>query len=96
MVGTGIGLSLTHSIVQLHHGMIWVQNRMQGGAEFHVVFPVDRAVYKEDEIDKEAAGRVVLDVIPSVASKAPSIELERKFNTPFNQQMLIEYLFCAR
>ncbi len=63
--GTGIGLSLTKLIVELHHGVIWAENNKDGGAEFHVVLPIDKEAYSDDEMDKEAAGRVVVDVIPS-------------------------------
>lgn len=68
VASTGIGLSLTQSIVGLHHGTIWVENNAQGGASFHVILPIDRRVYSEEEIDKEAAKRVVMDVIPSTAA----------------------------
>lgn len=65
IIGTGIGLSLTQSIVQLHHGTIWAENNAQGGTSFHVLFPIDCSVYVEDEIDRENANMVVMDVIPS-------------------------------
>lgn len=77
-VGTGIGLSLTQSIVELHHGTIWVENNADGGAAFHVILPIDKSDYQEDEIDKDAANRVVVDVIPS-ASEPEQFELEKKY-----------------
>lgn len=67
--GTGIGLSLTQSVVHLHHGSIWAENNADGGATFHVLLPIGREVYADSEIDHDAAGRVVMDVIPS---KAPA------------------------
>lgn len=77
-VGTGIGLSLTQSIVQLHHGAIWAENNEQGGASFHVLFPIDRSAYSEEEIDRESADRVVVDVIPSTTDPG-SFSLEKKY-----------------
>lgn len=77
-VGTGIGLSLTQSIVDLHHGIIWVENNEDGGAAFHVIFPIDKSGYTDDEIDKDAANRVVTDVIPST-TEPESFELEKKY-----------------
>lgn len=78
VAGTGIGLSLTQSIVRLHHGTIRVENNARGGATFHVLFPIDRRVYTEEEIDREAADRVVMDVIPSTT--APEVfGLEKKY-----------------
>ncbi len=75
--GTGIGLSLTRMIVELHHGVIWAENNAGGGAVFHVILPVDRGAYSDDEMDKDAAGRVVVDVIPS--EKPETIELDRRY-----------------
>ena len=75
--GTGIGLSLTKMIVELHHGIIWAENNKDGGATFHLVIPVDKGAYSEDEFDLEAADRVVVDVIPSEAPK--DIELDRRY-----------------
>ncbi len=72
--GTGIGLSLTKMIVALHHGVIWAENNPEGGAVFHVILPVDREAFSEDEFDKEAADRVVVDVIPSPAPETPGLD----------------------
>jgi DNA-binding response OmpR family regulator/nitrogen-specific signal transduction histidine kinase len=78
VTGTGIGLSLTQSIVQLHHGTIWAENNEQGGAVFHVILPVDRFIYTDDEMDKERADRVVVDVIPS-SDETVIVEGEKKY-----------------
>jgi signal transduction histidine kinase len=38
--GTGLGLSLTKSLVELHGGKIWVESKGEGtGSTFHVVIP---------------------------------------------------------
>ena len=38
--GTGLGLSLTKSLVELHGGKIWAESDGEGkGAAFHVVIP---------------------------------------------------------
>lgn len=47
--GTGIGLSLTKGIVELHYGKIWVEGRESGGAEFHIVFPTGPEHLKPEE-----------------------------------------------
>lgn len=77
-VGTGIGLSLTQSIVELHHGVIWVENNSDGGAAFHVIFPIDKSGYTEEEFDKESVNRVVTDVIPS-SNEQENIQLDKKY-----------------
>lgn len=75
--GTGIGLSLTRLIVELHHGIIWAENNPGGGAVFHVILPIDRGTYTDEEMDSDAAERVVVDVIPS--EKPESIKLDRRY-----------------
>lgn len=76
-VGTGIGLSLTQSIVQLHHGAIWAENSKYGGVVFHVVFPISSSVYTEQELDQDTSRRKVLDVIPAAESLAlPESEIK--------------------
>jgi PAS domain S-box-containing protein len=37
--GMGIGLSVSRTIVEAHHGRLWAENDPQGGASFHVVLP---------------------------------------------------------
>ncbi|MGA7617000.1 MAG: ATP-binding protein [Thermoanaerobaculia bacterium] len=39
--GTGLGLSLTRSFVELHHGEIEVQSQLGKGSTFRMVLPVD-------------------------------------------------------
>ncbi|MBR1574869.1 MAG: response regulator [Bacteroidales bacterium] len=63
--GTGIGLSLSQSVVTLHHGTIWAENRPQGGALFHVVMPVDRDTFGPEDFDQDQEKSLALEVIPS-------------------------------
>ncbi|MEY8685538.1 two-component regulator propeller domain-containing protein [Bacteroides sp. AN502(2024)] len=52
-IGTGIGLSLTKDLVELHEGTISVQSETGQGAEFIVCIPIDRSYFREDQIDEE-------------------------------------------
>lgn len=52
-IGTGIGLSLTKDLVELHEGTISVESEEGQGTEFIVRFPVDRSYYREEQIDDE-------------------------------------------
>lgn len=50
-MGTGIGLSLTRDLVELHHGKIECRSKVGEGTLFTVTLPADRASYSTDEID---------------------------------------------
>ena len=39
--GTGLGLTITHDIIQQHHGRITAENDPEGGAVFNVWLPID-------------------------------------------------------
>lgn len=52
-VGTGIGLSLTKDLVELHHGTITVESELGKGTAFIIRIPIDRSSYKEEEIDED-------------------------------------------
>ncbi|HSB02634.1 MAG TPA: ATP-binding protein, partial [Anaerolineales bacterium] len=42
--GTGLGLTITHEIIQQHQGRILAENNCDGGAKFTVWLPVWRGV----------------------------------------------------
>jgi len=52
--GTGIGLSLTHDLVGLHHGKIHCVSQEGKGTTFTVTIPIRRDDYAEQEIDLTA------------------------------------------
>ena len=53
-VGTGIGLDLTRSLVELHHGTISAHNNKEGdGCEFVVTIPMGKDHLKPEEIMTE-------------------------------------------
>ena len=55
-VGTGIGLDLTRSLVELHHGTIEAQNNTDGpGCEFIVTLPLGNSHLKPEEMLPESA-----------------------------------------
>ncbi len=49
--GTGIGLHLTRSLVQMHHGVVFAENRQDGesGSRFTVRLPLGKEHLREDE-----------------------------------------------
>ena len=50
--GTGIGLSLTHDLVQLHHGQIRFESEEGKGTSFFVTLPIAKSYYKDEEIEE--------------------------------------------
>lgn len=50
-IGTGIGLSLTKDLVELHRGEITVESEVGMGSTFIVRLPINREAYSENEID---------------------------------------------
>ena len=41
--GTGLGLAIAHRIITAHHGSVRHYNRVEGGACFEIVMPIERA-----------------------------------------------------
>ncbi len=58
-LGTGIGLSLTHDLVMLHHGVIDCRSTEGTGTTFTVTLPISREAYKKEEIDFTADNKAV-------------------------------------
>ncbi len=76
--GTGIGLSLTSSVVALHHGIIWADNIKEGGAIFTAVLPNDKSLYKPGEIDQQNSSNVAKEVLPAVSKL--KVEIDRRYH----------------
>ncbi|MDU1892900.1 MAG: two-component regulator propeller domain-containing protein [Dysgonomonas sp.] len=40
--GTGLGLSLSKSIIEMHDGVVWAESPIEGGAIFRCIFPINK------------------------------------------------------
>ena len=50
-IGTGIGLSLVHDLVVLHHGTVTVESEEGKGTAFVILFPMMKEAYAAEEQD---------------------------------------------
>lgn len=68
-VGSGIGLSLVHRLVELHHGRIELESKEGEGSTFSVYIPQEPGAYLPEEMKKEDGSDTVRQVY-SVNTKA--------------------------
>lgn len=54
-MGTGIGLHLSRSLMEIHHGRIYVEDPSAGGAVFVVTLPLGNDYLKKEEMQTEAS-----------------------------------------
>ena len=52
-MGTGIGLHLSRSLMEIHHGRIYVEDSSAGGAVFVVTLPLNNDYLKKEEMQKK-------------------------------------------
>lgn len=75
-MGTGIGLDLTRSLVELHHGTITARNNDDGhGCEFVVTIPLGKEHLMPEELYRENA-RPEKDISPLVNLTESDLETE--------------------
>jgi DNA-binding response OmpR family regulator len=77
--GSGIGLSLTRSILKLSHGAIWATSEINIGTTFTVVIPISKDNFNESEIAENKQSFSVDEQV-----ELPLLSLETK-----NQTILI-------
>lgn len=73
-MGTGIGLHLSRSLMEIHHGQIFVEDGTGTGATFVILLPLDDSYLKEEErktehSDHNLATLVQTSVAPILAEK---------------------------
>lgn len=88
ITGTGIGLSLVYSIVQLYKGRIYIEDRQDGeeGTVFMVELPAASEHFTEDEKDftfLETVGNTAL------LQPIPKVGVSDKLNTSQNKPLIL-------
>lgn len=79
----GIGLSLTKSLVQTHHGKITIDSQLGKGSTFTVRIPIDQASYKSEGTEKNL-------LLPStnLAEKVLQEFTQSKYSSPLSQSLI--------
>lgn len=76
MQGTGIGLSLTHDLVKLHHGKIECLSKEGEGTTFTITLPTQKKAYAPEEIEKTIPNKEeTYQAIKEANSEQPNISL---------------------
>lgn len=76
MPGTGIGLSLTHDLVKLHHGDIQCESQEGKGTTFTITLPIRKSAYAPDEIDNSEKTNAVNQEAIRQASQETKLEFQ--------------------
>lgn len=87
--GTGVGLHLTRSLVELHHGRIYVEdNDEQTGCRFIIRLPLGNAHLRPEEVDKNNREEAVYTIPTPVIAHTTEKE-EKKVRVKSKFQVLI-------
>ena len=62
-MGTGIGLHLSRSLMEIHHGRIYVEDSSEGGAVFVITLPIDNSYLKKEEMQAEGAENSLATIV---------------------------------
>jgi signal transduction histidine kinase/ligand-binding sensor domain-containing protein/DNA-binding response OmpR family regulator len=84
--GTGIGLTLTKGLVELHHGFILATSKPRSKTSFTMVLPIDEIAYPEYELVNEPTSVLNRTVLNESESNTISGRKKEVFNPKENEE----------
>jgi len=92
--GSGIGLSLVKSLVELHKGNISVKSEPENGSVFTVEIPIDRYSFEDSEVFEYSFKQINEDPLPKIEAKKviQSTEVKQKILVVEDNVELRKYL----
>lgn len=89
--GTGIGLHLTRSLVELHHGKIYVENNKdQAGCSFIIRLPLGNRHLRPEELESEEKEKAVfITTVPAISPLTEEEDDEKKVRVKSKYHVLI-------
>lgn len=88
-IGTGIGLHLTRSLVELHHGSITVENNKEtSGCRFIIRLPLGKAHLTPEEIDNSVPQNSPVHITTALPA-APITETSQKIRSKSKYRVLV-------
>jgi len=84
--GTGIGLSLTKNLIELHHGSITVDSEVGKGTAFMIEIPIHQSAFSTEELVPASVNRVIVPEAEGMAEKEP---LDFPYKIPGRPKLLL-------